>query len=802
MNTGPNASASRIVCAAALLTLVLGSAPATAQTTALFLDSQPGDYFGGGETHTYGPADATFDLWPSSPNGFRLLVEGSTFWWLVDLVPPGTAPLAVGTYAPAGRVSFGTVAGLSISGNESWCNRQTGRFVVLEIEYGDDGSIVRFAADMEQHCADAAPALFAAVRYNSTIASLVPFGGNYPRYELSISPPVHGAVTGGDIACGGTRSACSSTFAYASSVVLSAIPDRGYIFTGWTGACIGGPTITVNVNIVKECSATFDTGLATGPRTLLTWDSAPGEYVGQGRKQVYSAANSVWTVAAVGDGNGVQIRIGSLGDDTSESIWNLGFLAPMGALLAPGTYTGVSRAPFRTTTPGLEIWGNGGVCNIVTGSFTVHEFTRTPLGEVAAFAADFEQHCESSSSPALAGSVRFNSIVPQPTPLVSLSTSKLNFRVAVDLETLAHRLLTPPQTVSITQSAPGPITWTATSRDSWIVVTPSSGTGAATFQVAYVESQYPPYVDTAVDVSFAGAANTVAPIVVTVDTLAIHVPEHRAIRGDVDTDGAADLTLFRPGDGTWSTRLHSSEFAFGPDSQPGLGTDKPVPGDYDGDGRIDIAVYRPSNGIWYVIYSSTGEHAALQWGIETDVPMPDDYTGDLRTDLAVWRPSTGEWFIYDLATRTFTSRQWGISTDIPLTGDYDHDGKADVAVYRRSTGVWWVYFSSTRTYAPLQWGIPTDIPVPADYTGDGRTDLAVYRPSNGHWFVYDLSSGRSAVYQWGLSTDIPVPKDYDGDLRTDLAIWRPSTATWFIYFLGTNTYMSVAHGASGDVPIR
>ncbi|MGZ8248500.1 hypothetical protein, partial [Methylomagnum sp.] len=68
------------------------------------------------------------------------------------------------------------------------------------------------------------------------------------------------------------------------------------------------------------------------------------------------------------------------------------------------------------------------------------------------------------------------------------------------------------------------------------------------------------------------------------------------VAGDFDHDRAADLVLFRPGNGDWMMRLSSQDFVAGPDLGFGLSTDKPVPGDYDGDGRMDMALYRPSNG--------------------------------------------------------------------------------------------------------------------------------------------------------------------------------------------------------------
>ncbi|MDQ3043302.1 MAG: VCBS repeat-containing protein [Acidobacteriota bacterium] len=73
--------------------------------------------------------------------------------------------------------------------------------------------------------------------------------------------------------------------------------------------------------------------------------------------------------------------------------------------------------------------------------------------------------------------------------------------------------------------------------------------------------------------------------------------------------------------------------------QFGISTDKPVVGDYDSDGKANIAVYRPSSGIWYLLRSSQG-FTAFQWGKATDIPAPADYDGDGKTDTAVYRDSS------------------------------------------------------------------------------------------------------------------------------------------------------------------
>lgn len=67
----------------------------------------------------------------------------------------------------------------------------------------------------------------------------------------------------------------------------------------------------------------------------------------------------------------------------------------------------------------------------------------------------------------------------------------------------------------------------------------------------------------------------------------------------------------------WSLLLAAGFLAF----QYGSSTDILVPADYDGDGKADITVWRPSDGTWYLLQSANGQRI-VSFGANGDVPIP------------------------------------------------------------------------------------------------------------------------------------------------------------------------------------
>ena len=171
--------------------------------------------------------------------------------------------------------------------------------------------------------------------------------------------------------------------------------------------------------------------------TLLTLNSQPGDYIGQGQQRTLTPADGYFTARA-NYHNGV--RLSFQGFDGS-AWWYLDFAAPQRVQLAPGVYEHATRFPFQSlAVPGLDVHGEGRGCNTLTGRFEVFEVTYGPSGEVLTFAADFEQHCE-GMGPALVGAIRYNA-----GPVPSRCTSR-----TATLETLRQDVMT----AAITEAARG-----------------------------------------------------------------------------------------------------------------------------------------------------------------------------------------------------------------------------------------------------------------------------------------------------------------------------------------------------------
>lgn len=405
-----------------VLALTLSSAAAT--QTLLYLNSQPGDWVGGGVQQTFTPADGPFTVTMLASGGIQIFFHTTDYshFWNLQFGPPYGQKLAVGEYEGIQRFAFHspTMPGLDVSGDGRGCNTDTGRFLVSNIAYNLDGTLAKLAMDFEQHCEGATPALYGSVRYNSAITLAPRFGignatalkGNVGNSDanviLSLSMPSSNAVsvqyaTADGTAIQGTDYvATSGTVTFPANVtsmpitipILGDRMARGnktfhVLLSNGSGALIGDKTANVKI---------LDPNIAL---TVLSMYGQPGDYISPGRL-LLTIADGTFTPSRNYD-NGVNVAFRGL------DWWETDFAAPNNATLTAGTYLNAQRFPFQAAgLPGLSVYGAGRGCNTLTGSFTVLQTSYDTSGNVKHFAADFEQHCEGATA-GLFGSIRISS---------------------------------------------------------------------------------------------------------------------------------------------------------------------------------------------------------------------------------------------------------------------------------------------------------------------------------------------------------------------------------------------------------
>lgn len=177
----------------AVLAAFLFSSPSYADniatSAAVYLHSDPGSWVGGG----IGGPEATWQhgidgvfyggATSGSYGGVRIRYDNGDYWTFGFAAPtydPETntndgRPLAVGFYDNAQRLPFRspTRPGLEVSGNGRGDNTLSGWFDVLEVSYGANGALDRFAVDFRQFDESAnqtGPSLYGSLRFNSNIA--------------------------------------------------------------------------------------------------------------------------------------------------------------------------------------------------------------------------------------------------------------------------------------------------------------------------------------------------------------------------------------------------------------------------------------------------------------------------------------------------------------------------------------------------------------------------------------------------------------------------------------------------------
>lgn len=331
--------------------------------TFLLLDSDTGDYIGGGIRRTWSLEDGAMGV-TGGDGGVSVYFNSDATSWGLNFFPPAGEKLTVKSYEDAERYPFQSALkpGLDVYGESRGCNTLSGKFIVRELVLNADGRVERLSVDFEQFCEKGLFALAGGVRFNSSDplpADLdqdgrIDLGDNCPNVQNS--------------------------------------DQRDVDLDGLGDACDPFPLSRDN-----ESGSTA---------TFLILDSDLDDYIGAGAARRWDLPDGSFVAEVLGDAVGVRLR----GDDD----WELRFSPVQGHQLVPGTYENAEQYPVQSANrPGLQVSGAGRGCSSLTGRFSILDIAFNEQGGIESFAADFEQHCTGSAA-ALRGAIRFNSTVPAP----------------------------------------------------------------------------------------------------------------------------------------------------------------------------------------------------------------------------------------------------------------------------------------------------------------------------------------------------------------------------------------------------
>ena len=282
--------------------------------TRVILNSQPGDFIGGGANYSYDPANARIAASGSRQHVAFSVNAADGSWWDSDFAPGSGDVLAPGRYQATRYPFNGSGAGLDVSGNSRGCNTLTGSFTVTEAAFDRDGALERFGASFEQHCEGSGPALTGTFEFRagdtSTPAAWMTTGplttlpvDDNREPPVSVSPPsIAGSARQGQTLSVERGSWSNSPTGYryqwlrcsgtgASCVAITGAEGQTYTLTeADVGSTVRVQETAVNADGAGAPATSTQTAVVTGPPVSVSPPPMSGSPTGTQSSGVTSAS--------------------------------------------------------------------------------------------------------------------------------------------------------------------------------------------------------------------------------------------------------------------------------------------------------------------------------------------------------------------------------------------------------------------------------------------------------------------------------------------------------------------------------
>lgn len=182
----------------------------------------------------------------------------------------------------------------------------------------------------------------------------------------------------------------------------------------------------------------------------------------------------------------------------------------------------------------------------------------------------------------------------------------------------------------------------------------------------------------------------------------------QVIAADFDGNTVSDIAIFSAG--VWYIDLNKDGVA---DQTVVFGgvNGRAVAGDINADGIADLGKYNRDTGLWKFDTDRNGvaDVSVVFGGTLNDIPRVADFDRDGRVDLVIY--NTGNWAV-DLGADGTANQffNFGAGFDLPVLGDYDGNGNPDLMTF--NNGQWQVDTNRDGTSdAGFVFGIPGDRPM-------------------------------------------------------------------------------------------